>query len=233
MKVSFVLPCYNPPADWDKNILSKYGELSNKIPEPIELIIVQDGTGHATVEKEISLIKGNIPDLKVVAYSINRGKGYAIRQGVAIASGDIIIYTDIDFPYCIESILDIYDCLKNDQADVAIGVKGASYYEHVPLLRKIISKYLRKLTKFFLSLPETDTQCGLKGFKKEVTPLFLNTKIDRYLFDLEFVRNSYKSKKYRIKTIPVVLNENIHFQKMNYRILFPEVVNFIKLIFVR
>ena len=80
-------------------------------------------------------------------------------------------------------------------------------------------------------MPVTDTQCGLKGFKRAVAPLFLATTIDRYLFDLEFVRNCYKSKKFRVQAIPVELNENVHFRKMNFRILLPEMFNFIKLLF--
>ena len=114
---------------------------------------------------------------------------------------------------------------------MAIGIKNDAYYAHVPLVRRYISRYLQFFTRVFLSMPVTDTQCGLKGFKRAVAPLFLATTIDRYLFDLEFVRNCYKSKKYRVLPFPVTLNENVHFRKMNFRILLPEMFNFIKLLF--
>jgi hypothetical protein len=61
--------------------------------------------------------------------------------------------------------------------------------------------------------------------------LFLQTTINRYLFDLEFIRNCYKGKTLRVKPVPVALNENVHFRKMDYRILLPEMLNFVKLIF--
>jgi len=80
-------------------------------------------------------------------------------------------------------------------------------------------------------MPITDTQCGLKGFKKLVAPVFLSTTVNRYLFDLEFVRNCFIANKFRVKAIPVSLNENVHFRSMNYRILFSESVSFIKLLF--
>jgi hypothetical protein len=125
----------------------------------------------------------------------------------------------------------IYEKLVSDACDVAVGVKNESYYTHVPFVRRMISKFLRWVVRTFLSMPITDTQCGLKGFKSDVAPLFMQTTIDRYLFDLEFVRNCYKSKIYRVMPVPVALNENVHFRKMNFRILLPEMLNFVRLLF--
>jgi glycosyltransferase involved in cell wall biosynthesis len=223
MTVSLVLPCYHPPEGWEQLVSSSFHSFCNSLQHPAELLVVFDGSSSGVSVKALSY-------LKIIQYPNNRGKGYAIRQGVAEAAGDIIIYTDIDFPYSIESMSAIYKTLKDNECDVAVGVKDADYYSHVPLLRRIISKYLRALIRLFLSMPITDTQCGLKGFNRSVAPLFLQTTIDRYLFDLEFIRNCFRSKKYRVKAISVSLNENIHFRSMNYRILLSESLNFIRLI---
>lgn len=230
MSVSIVLPCYNPPMGWEQTIFSTYNALSQSLTG-IELVVVMDGGNISTAEAAIAFLEKNTPGIKLIRYAENRGKGYAIRQGVAAAGGEIIIYTDVDFPYTLESLLEIYNGLAKNEYDIGIGVKNAAYYAHVPPLRRAISRFLRFLTGLFLSMPITDTQCGLKGFKRDVAPLFLATTIDRYLFDLEFVRNSFKSRKYRIRAVPVTLNENVHFRKMDYRILLPEMVNFIKLLF--
>jgi len=231
MAVSLILPCYNPAPGWEQTVLSSYRTFSNRVGEQVEPIVVLDGISATVTAEAITFLKENIPGLKLVDYSVNKGKGFAIRQGVAVASGDIIIYTDIDFPYTPDSMHSVYETLKSSEADVAIGVKNEAYYAQVPFLRRAISKYLRVIIRLFLSMPVTDTQCGLKGFNKSVAPLFLQTTIDRYLFDLEFVRNCFKSKKYRVKAIPVALNENVQFRSMNYRILLPEMLNFIKLLF--
>jgi glycosyltransferase involved in cell wall biosynthesis len=231
MIVSLVLPCYNPPPGWEQSIVTSFSLFCSRIKDETELVIVMDGVSDAVTPQSISFLQQKIPQLKLIRYELNRGKGYAIREGVKAAIGDIIIYTDIDFPYAPESIYAIYQGLSNDEQDVAIGVKNDDYYTHVPQLRRIISRFLRVLIRLFLSMPITDTQCGLKGFKRSVAPLFLDTTIDRYLFDLEFVRNCFKSKKYRVKAIPVALNENVHFRSMNYRILLSESVDFIRLLF--
>jgi len=231
MTTSLILPCYNPAPGWAQSVCSSFRSFSNTVNERVELVIVMDGVSPTVTKEAIAFIKENIPGIKLIDYPVNRGKGYAIRQGVATASGDMILYTDIDFPYAQESMLAVYQSLKNNEADVVIGIKNEAYYAQVPFLRRAISKYLRTLIRLFLSMPVTDTQCGLKGFSKSVAPLFLQTTIDRYLFDLEFVRNCFKNKKFRVKAIPVALNENIQFRSMNYRILLPEMLNFIKLLF--
>jgi glycosyltransferase involved in cell wall biosynthesis len=231
MSVSLVLPCYNPQPCWEHVIYSSYSSFSAHIHETVELVIVIDGKSDGATQKALSYIEENIPQYGLIEYANNKGKGYAIRQGVAVAKGDIILYTDIDFPYTTESMVKIYDALKMGDTDVAVGVKDDTYYSHVPFLRRIISRYLRFFIRIFLSMPITDTQCGLKGFKRDVAPLFLKTSINRYLFDLEFIRNCFKNGSYRVRAIPISLKENIHFRQMNYRILFSESMNFMRLLF--
>ena len=231
MLVSIVLPCYNPPPGWEQIIYERYYEFCKLSGEQAQLLVVMDGKGSRDYTDALTFLENTIGNLMVIAYDENRGKGYAIRQGVAAASGDLIIYTDVDFPYTADSLIAVYNGLRNEEYDVCIGVKNDSYYSHVPFLRKAISHFLRFMIRLFLSMPVTDTQCGLKGFRKNVAPIFLQTTINRYLFDLEFVRNCYKGRNLRVKPIPVALNENVHFRKMDYRILLPELLNFMKLLF--
>jgi glycosyltransferase involved in cell wall biosynthesis len=231
MLVSLVLPCFHPPANWAQNIVTQYKVLCAHIADPIELILVEDGDDSVRQE-DLKMLKAQIPAFRFVKYEVNHGKGYAVRQGAALAEGDIIIYTDIDFPYTTQSITNIYTTLKNNECDVAAGVKNEDYYKHVPFSRRVISKNFRRLIKVFLSIPITDTQCGLKGFKKELKSLFLKTTIERYLFDLEFIRNSYK-KGFRVKAIPIEIKPEVTFRIINYRVLLPELLNFVKLLLQR
>lgn len=229
MRVSVVLPCYNPPENWASNIIQEYRSISALIKDEVEFILVEDGT-NSRLDAGIVLLKATLPEFVCVQYAINRGKGFAIRKGMENAGGEILIYTDIDFPYTTESFYKIYSALKNKECDLAVGVKNDTYYTNAPLSRRILSKGLRRMIRFFLSIPITDTQCGLKGFTREMKPLFLKTSIDRYLFDLEFIRMAH-GLKHAIKPIQIELNKNVQFRNMNYRILFPEIINFIKLVF--
>jgi glycosyltransferase involved in cell wall biosynthesis len=228
--LSIVLPCYNPPVGWSANIISQHKDLETTLDEEIEILLVVDGESSNISGTDIDSLKKSIPQFQLISYPENKGKGYATRQGVAAAKGPVIIYTDIDFPYTNQSIREIYTALKDGGADIAVGVKDERYYEQVAASRKLISKLLRRMIRAFLSIPVTDTQCGLKGFNARMKEVFLQTTINRYLFDLEFIRNSFKAK-YRIKAIPVVLNEGVFIGRINYLVLVPEVINFIKLLF--
>lgn len=230
-ELSLVLPCFNPPENWERNIISVFSEFCSKAGTVPELIIVLDGDSVVPGSAPVLALQAAIPTLKLVHYNQNTGKGFAIRKGAAVATGRWIMYTDIDFPYNIESMLQVYYSLQSGSCDVAVGIKDEHYYSHLPFVRRQISRCLRWLIRTFLRMPVTDTQCGLKGFSASVKPVFLATTINRYLFDLEFIRNCFAGGRIKVQPIPVTLNDNVHFRKMNYSILLPEMMNFIKLLF--
>jgi glycosyltransferase involved in cell wall biosynthesis len=228
VQLSIVLPCYHPPQDWEQRVLQAYRSLAERLSLQPELIIVDDGGGSG-IDDPLQVLAAALPGLQTVRYAQNRGKGFALRQGVQAASGALIIYTDIDFPYSEASFQAIYDALQGGN-DVAIGVKDAAYYRQVPPLRRIISKRLRGLIRTFMRLPITDTQCGLKGMRAAVRPVFLSTTIDRYLFDLEFVYNCFRrARGLRVQAVPVSLRPGVVFRSMNYRVLSTELLNFIRI----
>ncbi|MCB0695827.1 MAG: glycosyltransferase [Chitinophagaceae bacterium] len=210
-------------------VVEQYYALSAKLGIPVSVILVNDGSTRGISQQDIATLEEKIPSFQLVENHANRGKGYTLRKGVSIATTSVIIYTDIDFPYASDSIADIYTALQDPDIDIAIGVKDEQYYARVPLARRYISKVLRLLTAILFSLPVTDTQCGLKGFKAEAKDVFLSTSINRYLFDLEFIRNAHKQR-FRIKAIPVRLNDNVVFSSMNYKLLISEAMNFLKLV---
>lgn len=210
--------------------MKRYKEITDTLDFFPALIIVNDGSAISIAEEDIDTIRQNVPDFRWIAYSENKGKGYALRKGVELAVTDIVIYTDIDFPYTTDSLLNIYNELNSKNCELAVGVKDDAYYDRVPATRKFISRSLQRMVKFFFNIPVADTQCGLKGFVKKIQQHFLNTTIDRYLFDLEFIRIAHK-KGIVVKPVPIRLNDNIVFRRMNYRILIPECMNFLVLLF--
>ncbi len=193
-----------------------------------ELIIVDDGTPK-DISKELNNIKTSIDQVKIISSNLNMGKGYAIRKGIYQASHELIIYTDIDFPYQHESFMSIYHNLQKADVDIAVGVKEKAYYDGVPFFRKYISKILRWMIKNLLSIAITDTQCGLKGFKKSMKHLWLEGTIDRYLFDLEMIYNA-EQQGYQVKPIPVKLRPGVEFSQIKVSILAKELNNFLMIV---
>lgn len=225
-QLSVVLPCFNPTGTWQTFIIDFWQRLQ-QYHSNSELIIVRDG-GHTISEADIHLLTENIPHFTWISYEQNRGKGYAIREGIKAAQGDYIIYTDIDFPYTMDSFVQILEALKSEKFDVVVGVKNEAYYSKVPFLRKIVSRMLKQMIRSLIGLKITDTQCGLKGINQPSKALLISGSIDRYLFDLEFIYRAEKQK-FRLTTIPIDLREGVVFSAVKWKIIMGEMANFMKI----
>jgi glycosyltransferase involved in cell wall biosynthesis len=225
--LSIIIPCYNPDPDWEKIVVQKSEELRNAIPgADIRTIIINDGSTSGINPEIIGDLKNNINDLQWISYDQNKGKGYALRKALEPAGGDFYIYTDIDFPYTIESMAGLYSVLVQG-ADVAVGVRETEYYQKVPQRRVIISKVLKRLIRHLLDIPITDTQCGLKGFNNKGKQVFLKTTINRFLFDMQFVQTATHRNDLIVKPVTVYSRPGIIFSHMTYRILLRETFNFL------
>lgn len=229
-----IIPSYNPPPGWEKVIAEKYRLFRESLqPEVTELTfnIVNDGSLKGISDGHITFLKDQIPSLNYFSYSLNKGKGYAVKEALAHIQGDYYIYTDTDFPYTPESLTRIFRELYSEKADVAIGVRDNEYYTNVPARRSLISKMLRWLLKNFMKLPVADTQCGLKGFNNAGKARLQATVINRFLFDMEFILRASKEKELRLVPVHVQLRRDIVFSKMNMKILLNELGNFIWLMY--
>lgn len=200
--------------------------MSDLIPE-IRLVVVNDGSPHNMDETRIASLKALVPDAMVVSYPENRGKGYALRQGVAAFEAEYYLVTDADFPYTLDSMHRVVATLKS-AGGIAAGNRDTSYYDRVPAFRRLLSKSLRWMLRNILRQPIGDSQCGLKGFDATGRAVFLETTIDRFLFDLEFLMLA--NGKVNVTPVPVELRDGVVFSKVGLKILTREGRNFLQLL---
>lgn len=230
-RLDIVLPCYNPILGWEKTVVQGFGEVRAALPTvDIRLFVVNDGSTRNISQPQIAWLQAQIPELQWLEYPTNKGKGHALRYGVRPADADWCIFTDIDFPYTVGSLVAVFRALEQG-ADLALGNRDEHYYDQVPAARKRISKSLRWLASQFLRLPVTDTQCGLKGFSPKGRAVFLRTAIDRYLFDLELIFLGAREKGLVIVPVPVSLKPNVVFSHMNASVLAREGWSFVRIFF--
>lgn len=230
-ELDIVLPCYNPLPDWENTIIHSISELNKRLPNTtIYLYIVNDGSNPDLSNKSIEKISNAIPNFEYISYTDNQGKGFALRKGVAQTEHNLCIYTDVDFPYTLDSFIKVYNKLVEKKVDVVVAVRDNNYYKDVPKFRVLISKFLKFLIKSFLNISIDDTQGGLKGFNKKGKSIFLETTINSYLFDLEFIYLASNRKDINISPVEVELKPNIVFSNMNLKILFSEGLSFLKLL---
>ncbi len=225
--IDLILPVLNPPINWAVKTHASHLELERIMDARVNLIIVDDGS---IEQLEIGKLGQLSPEATVLFSRKNFGKGHALRLGVDAAKSDCIIFTDADFPYELASIKAVANELING-ADVALGHREQDYYASVPWFRKGLSESFRFVLKSILKFPITDTQCGLKGMNKTGKTIFMQTNINRFLVDMEFIKLAVQ-KKVNISPVVVQLRPNVEFSKMGIGVLIPELINFIKVIFL-
>lgn len=229
--LAIILPCYNPPLGWELNLIKHIQALEKKIEENIKVIVADDGSLPKISEEVIATLKKKIT-IDFVFMPKNKGKGAALRNGISKINADYYIYTDYDFPFSDESILRVYKKLQ-ESYDVVCGFRNKSYYKGLPKRRKWVSKNMQFLTKYVLKLANFDTQAGLKGFNNKGKAVFLETKVDKFLFDTEFIYLSEKIKKLRVTSVLATLNKNIEFSNMGINVLLRELKHFVQIVFYR
>lgn len=195
-------------------------------------IIVNDGSVRGISDKALRRLNAAIPNLTYLSYEHNRGKGHALRTGIKSSNAEYTLFTDIDFPFTMESNLALIRTLLAGRVDIVVGSRSSRYHEKLPFTRRWVSKVLRGLNKYILRLKVFDTQCGLKGFNRKGKDLFMETKLDRYLFDLEFIHLVSKSDA-TISPVEVQLRENVVFSSMPLKVLASEGVDFLRILFKR
>lgn len=218
---------YNPLDNWGNDVIRQYKEFCMRLPENIKpnLIMVNDGSD-TSLEEEAKVVTSTIKNSQWVSYSENHGKGYALREGVKKSAGDLIMYTDYDFPYTYGSMLAMLEKLMVNGTDAVVGNRDNSYYSHISSRRKRISQYLRSVNKILFRLPTDDTQCGLKAFKSSKKNLFLSTKTNRYLIDVEFLKKLARSNS-KVDIQLVKLRDNVVLSKISNLRLLKELYNYI------
>lgn len=188
IKLSVVVPCYNEESRV-QNGFNHYWSYLKKQKYPWELIFVDDGSR----DKTLNLIKKKASGkdrVKIIHYSRNRGKGYAIIQGIKSAQGQFILFSDIDHSVPIDTIEKFYDYF-NAGADVVIGsrrVEGAKILVRQKPLREFLGRGFTLLVRLAIDFKIRDATCGFKAFKKEAAgEIFKKLTVFDWAFDAEII----------------------------------------------
>ena len=201
-QLAVVIPLYNEEFRFKKGF-EICQSFSKQCPK-WEFIFINDGS----TDKTKQLVEGairNKPQMKLMSYKKNQGKGYALKQGVLKANKPLILICDIDFSTPLSELLLLHPFIK--KAEVVIGsrkVQGAKILKHQPMLREWLGKQFTNLSKLWLGLNVSDVTCGFKLFTaKAGKRLFLKSRIKGWGYDAEVL---FLAKKYRMKVIDVAVS---------------------------
>ena len=202
MQVSIVVPAFNE----EQRVARTLRELTSYFSETghsLELIVVDDGSEDRTAEIVRDQVGARLLQLKQ-----NRGKGAALQTGIQAASGDLVFLVNADLPYSARAFDRSLPMLIEGGCDAVIGARDLpdsqvdpAYPRHRIYMGQAFSHIVNRV----LPLEIFDTQCGFKGFRREIlkkAALYTNQR--GYTLDIELLL-ILKTWGSRIERIPVEL----------------------------
>lgn len=197
--LSLVIPMYNELRRIASTVEAARAYLES-LDVPFEIIVVDDGSIDGSAEAVEA-----IPDVTLISYQQNRGKGHAVRKGVLASKGDLVAFSDVDLSAPIEELRKLLDAIDSG-ADIAIGSRGLSTSQlevHQPKYRELGGKLLNLMIRALAVRGIHDTQCGFKLFRGDVARrVFGQCILDGWGFDAEVLCLA-KRMGYQIAEVPV------------------------------
>jgi glycosyltransferase involved in cell wall biosynthesis len=179
LTLSVVMPVYNEA----RTIVAVIERVRNAPVDLVkELIVVDDASTDGTRQLLQNMSSGEI---RLVFHDVNRGKGAAIRTGVAHATGDIVLVQDADLEYDPRDYPLLLEPILEGHADVVFGNRfhggphRVLYFWHYAA-----NRFLTLLTNLLTGLNVTDMEVGYKVFRRDVLRRLTLTS-DRFGFEPE------------------------------------------------
>jgi dolichyl-phosphate beta-glucosyltransferase len=170
-----------------------------------EVILVDDGSTDATVATAARVAAEASLPLRIERLPRNRGKGAAIRAGVAVSRGDPVLVSDVDLSTPLSEWLKLAERLPTHP--VAIGSRALQEElvgRKQPLYRRLLGKTGNLLVRALAVPGIRDTQCGFKLFRGDIArELFRRARVDGFAYDMEILYLA-RRRGLEIAEVPVV-----------------------------
>ena len=187
MKLSLIVPMYNEAAIIADSA-RVYSEYLCSHFEDFELLFVDDGSSDDCAARVEAL---RLPNVQVLRYSPNQGKGNAVKTGMLAASGDVRMFLDADIAYGTEVIGRAAALFaEHPEADLVIGSRPLhpEGYAGYTFVRRLASESYIKILNVAGSFRLSDSQCGCKAYRGEAAEkIFSRTETKGFAFDFETI----------------------------------------------
>lgn len=167
--LSVIIPVYNEH-DLLETVFVNVSSALRPLPCKSEIILIDDGSADGTTQVAKGL-QARFPALvRLVMHEANAGKGAALRSGLKVATGDIVLIQDADLEYDPADYGKLLTPIFENQADVVFGsrfakseVKRVSCFWHY-----VVNRFLTCSSNMLTNLNLSDMETGYKAFRREV-----------------------------------------------------------------
>ncbi len=196
-RASIIIPFFNEESTLEKSVISLMNEKFDK-----EVLLVNDGSTDKSNEIAESLAN-KYENVEIISFKKNNGKGFAVRQGINRATGNVIGIYDADLEYSSSDLSNLINCIFKDDLDFVCGSRfiGSKVRKNIYLRTFYANKLLSLLFTTIYKNKITDIAVCLKVFKKD---LIKNINFEKNDFSIEVeLIAKVLSKTNKFKELPI------------------------------
>jgi len=186
--ISIVIPAYNEEQRLGSTLNAILSFLNQRPSRFAEILVVDDGSRDRTA-RVVEQFSADHPQIRLLRNPGNRGKGYSVRHGVLESRGEWILFTDADLSAPIEELDKLFDAVRRNHADIAIGSRALDrslIQVHQSWFRETAGRIFNLFLRLLTGLPFLDTQCGFKLYRRQAAQeIFRRQRLERFGFDAE------------------------------------------------
>lgn len=195
MRLSVIMPCYNEAAT-----VAAILDQVCAVEIDKQIIAVDDCSSDATYEvlqREAASREG----MQVLRHATNRGKGAAIRTGLAAATGEIVIIQDADLEYDPQDYYELVKPIAAGRIDVVFGSRFMGRHTGMYFWNAIGNKGLTFLTNFLFNCWISDMETCYKAMRTDIMRS-LNLVSDDFRIEAEITAKVLRQG-HRIYEVPI------------------------------
>lgn len=179
LRLSVIVPAYNEAATAEAVV-----HRLREVPLRLEIIAIDDASTDGTGAVLDRLAQAGLID-RVIHHPVNRGKGAALRAGIAAATGDVVVVQDADLEYDPADLPALVAPITSGRADAVYGSRFQGGPHRVLYFWHAVGNFvLTTLSNMFTNLNLSDMETCYKLVRRELLQRLPLTS-DRFGFDVE------------------------------------------------